>query len=51
MVAGNVRRPYDGQALWFAIDLANYNTGQVGITYSTFTAIKKYYCCKWWVWI
>ena len=29
--AGNIRKPYDGQALWFAIDLANYNTGQVGI--------------------
>jgi hypothetical protein len=29
--SGNVRRPYDGQALWFKINLSNYNTGQVGI--------------------
>jgi hypothetical protein len=27
----SVRRPYDGQALWFKIDLSNYNTGQTGI--------------------
>ena len=26
-----VRRPYDGQALWFAINLSNYTTGQTGI--------------------
>jgi hypothetical protein len=26
-----VRRPYDGQALWFKINLSNYNTGQSGI--------------------
>jgi hypothetical protein len=26
-----VRRPYDGQALWFKINLSNYNTGQTGI--------------------
>ena len=26
-----VRRPYDGQALWFKINLSNYNTGQVGV--------------------
>jgi hypothetical protein len=27
----NVRRPYDGQALWFKINLSNYTTGQTGI--------------------
>ena len=26
-----IRRPYDGQALWFKINLANYDTGQTGI--------------------
>jgi hypothetical protein len=26
-----VRRPYDGQALWFKINLSNYTTGQTGI--------------------
>jgi hypothetical protein len=26
-----VRRPYDGQALWFKINLSNYATGQTGI--------------------
>jgi len=27
----NIRTPYDGQALWFKIDLSNYTTGQTGI--------------------
>ena len=26
-----IRRPYDGQALWFKINLSNYTTGQTGI--------------------
>jgi len=26
-----IRRPYDGQALWFKINLSNYNIGQTGI--------------------
>jgi len=30
-IASTVRRPYDGQALWFKINLSNYNTGQVGV--------------------
>lgn len=38
---GNVRRPYDGQALWFAIDLANYNTGQVGIITAPLQQLKE----------
>ena len=25
------RRPYDGQAIWFKINLSNYNTNQVGV--------------------
>jgi hypothetical protein len=39
--SGNVRRPYDGQALWFAIDLANYNTGQVGIITAPLQQLKS----------
>jgi len=38
---GNVRRPYDGQALWFAIDLANYNTGQVGVITAPLQQLKE----------
>jgi len=38
---GNVRRPYDGQALWFAIDLANYNTGQVGVITAPLQRLKE----------
>ena len=38
---GNIRRPYDGQALWFAIDLANYNTGQVGIITAPLQQLKE----------
>jgi len=39
--SGNVRRPYDGQALWFKIDLANYNTGQVGIITAPLQQLKE----------
>ena len=39
--AGNVRRPYDGQALWFKIDLVNYNTGQVGIITAPLQQLKS----------
>jgi aspartate 1-decarboxylase len=39
--SGNIRRPYDGQALWFAIDLANYNTGQVGILTAPLQQLKS----------
>jgi hypothetical protein len=39
--SGNIRRPYDGQALWFAIDLANYNTGQVGIITAPLQQLKE----------
>jgi hypothetical protein len=39
--SGNVRRPYDGQALWFKIDLVNYNTGQVGIITAPLQQLKE----------
>ena len=39
--SGNVRRPYDGQALWFRINLANYNTGQVGIITAPLRQLKS----------
>jgi len=39
--SGNVRRPYDGQALWFKIDLVNYNTGQVGIITAPLQQLKS----------
>ncbi len=35
------RRPYDGQALWFKINLSNYNTGQVGIITSPLQKLKS----------
>jgi hypothetical protein len=35
------RRPYDGQALWFKINLSNYNTGQVGIITSPLQRLKS----------
>ena len=35
------RRPYDGQALWFAINLSNYNTGQTGIITAPLQRLKK----------
>lgn len=37
----NVRRPYDGQALYFKINLANYNTGQTGIITAPLQRLKK----------
>jgi len=36
-----VRRPYDGQALWFKINLANYNTGQTGIITAPLQQLNK----------
>jgi hypothetical protein len=36
-----VRRPYDGQALWFKIDLSNYNTGQTGIITGPLQRLKS----------
>jgi hypothetical protein len=39
--SGNVRRPYDGQALWFKINLSNYNTGQVGIIAAPLQQLKS----------
>ena len=39
--SGNVRRPYDGQALWFKINLSNYNTGQVGIITAPLQQLKS----------
>ena len=36
-----VRRPYDGQALWFKINLSNYNTGQVGIITAPLQRLKS----------
>ena len=38
---GNVRRPYDGQALWFKINLSNYNTGQTGIITAPLQRLKS----------
>ena len=35
------RRPYDGQALWFKINLSNYNTGQVGIITAPLQRLKS----------
>jgi hypothetical protein len=35
------RRPYDGQALWFKINLSNYNTGQVGIITAPLKRLKS----------
>jgi hypothetical protein len=35
------RRPYDGQALWFKIDLSNYNTGQSGRITSPLQRLKS----------
>ena len=37
----NVRRPYDGQALWFKINLSNYNTGQTGIITAPMQRLKS----------
>ena len=37
----NIRRPYDGQALWFAIDLSNYGTGQTGIITAPLRQLNK----------
>ena len=37
-----VRRPYDGQALWFAINLSNYNIpGQVGVITAPLRRLKS----------
>ena len=36
-----VRRPYDGQALWFKINLSNYNTGQTGIITAPMQRLKS----------
>ena len=36
-----VRRPYDGQALWFKINLSNYNTGQTGIITAPLQRLKS----------
>jgi phosphoheptose isomerase len=36
-----VRRPYDGQALWFKINLDNYNTGQTGIITAPLQRLKS----------
>jgi hypothetical protein len=36
-----VRRPYDGQALWFKINLSNYNTGQTGIITAPMQRLKN----------
>jgi hypothetical protein len=36
-----VRRPYDGQALWFKINLSNYNTGQVGVITAPLRRLKS----------
>lgn len=38
---GNVRRPYDGQAIYFKINLANYNTGQTGILTAPLQSLKS----------
>jgi hypothetical protein len=35
------RRPYDGQALWFKINLSNYNTGQTGIITAPLQRLKS----------
>jgi len=35
------RRPYDGQALWFKINLSNYNTGPVGIITAPLQRLKS----------
>jgi len=36
-----VRRPYDGQALWFKINLSNYNNGQTGIITAPLQRLKS----------
>jgi hypothetical protein len=36
-----IRRPYDGQALWFKINLSNYNTGQTGIITAPMQRLKS----------
>ena len=36
-----VRRPYDGQALWFAINLSNYPNGQSGIITAPLQRLKS----------
>jgi hypothetical protein len=36
-----VRRPYDGQALWFKINLSNYNTGQTGTITAPMQRLKS----------
>ena len=36
-----VRRPYDGQALWFKINLSNYTTGQTGIITAPLQRLKS----------
>ena len=36
-----VRRPYDGQALWFAINLSNYPNGQSGIITAPLRRLKS----------
>jgi hypothetical protein len=35
------RRPYDGQAVWFKINLSNYNTGQTGIITAPLQRLKS----------
>jgi len=35
------RRPYDGQALWFKINLSNYTTGQTGIITAPLQRLKS----------
>jgi hypothetical protein len=35
------RRPYDGQALWFKINLSNYNNGQTGIITAPLQRLKS----------
>jgi len=37
----NIRRPYDGQALFFKINLSNYNTGQTGIITAPMQRLKR----------
>ena len=40
-IASTVRRPYDGQALWFKINLSNYPNGQLGIITAPLQRLKS----------
>jgi len=40
-IASTARRPYDGQALWFAINLSNYPNGQSGIITAPLRRLKS----------